>query len=379
MSSRRGSNEGTVTKRADGRWEARMTLQQGKRKCFYGRTRQEVQRKLSQARHDAESGLPIVGDRQTLSQYFSTWFASAKYRLKPSAYRRYQADFRLHIAPTLGNVPLSKLTAQQVQRLYAEKLAAGVSASSMCSVHTVLHSAMKEAVRLGIVQRNVVAMVQKPRRRFTKVVTFTEEQARAFLSAAKGERLEALYVLALSTGMRQGELLGLCWEDVDLDKGVVYISRSLQEGSDKKYVLSEPKTSHSRRRISLSQTAALALRQHRERQDEEKKRLRSYWDGTYNLVFPNTFGRTQKPAHLRARYFRSVLVKAGVPVLRFHDLRHTAATLLLRRGVNPKIVSEMLGHANVSITLDIYSHVTQDMQERAAQIMDDVFDDSDRP
>jgi len=371
---RRGNNEGTVTKRADGRWEARVTLQGGARKSLYGRTRQEVQRKLAQARRDIETGLPIVGERQTLAQYFDTWMGSAKHRLRATSYIRYRVNLQHHILPSLGHVALSKLTPQQVQEFYTGKFDAGFAASTVANIHTVLHSGLKEAVRLGLVQRNVADMVQKPRRRRTKMLTLNEEQVRTLLAAIKGNRLEALYILALSTGMREGELFGLRWTDVDLDRGFLQVSVSLQESDGPvRRILDEPKTAHSRRRIALSVSAVAALRQHRQRQDEERRIAGEVWDGRLNLVFPNTIGRPLHPCHMRRRLFGPLLKQASLPAIRFHDLRHTAATLLLRRGINPKIVSEMLGHANISITLDTYSHVTPDMQQAAAAAMDDVL------
>ncbi len=372
---RRGNNEGSIRKRADGRWEALISLPNGSRKSFYGRTRQAVQRKLAQAQRDVASGLPIVGDRQTMEQYLRSWLETAKHHLKPSGYRRYDTNLKCHILPALGKVPLSKLTAQQVQTFYISKLSAGYSLSSVANIHTVLHVALDEAVRMGLVQRNVTDLVHKPSRRRTKTVALTEEQAQAFLHAARGDRLEALYVLAVTTGMRVGELLGLCWSDVDLDKAVALVTQSLQESAagSGTFILGQPKTSHSRRRIMLSQTAVQSLLAHRERQGEERRRCADLWDSRYHLVFPNTLGRPMHPSHLREREFHPLLLRAGLPHIRFHDLRHTAATLLLRRGVNPKIVSEMLGHANIGITLDVYSHVTPDMQEAAARTMDEVL------
>lgn len=351
-----------------------MTLSEGRRKSFYAKTRQEVQRKLAQAQRDLQNGLPIVDERQMLGQYLLSWLSSARHKLKPSSYRRYRLDLHRYILPALGNVSLAKLTAQQVQALYTQKLDAGLSASTVLNIHTVLHSALKEAVRQGLIQRNVSDLVQKPRRRRTKQATFNEEQARTFLDAAKGDRLEALYVLAISTGMREGELLGLTWRDVDLVRGIVHVTRSLQESDGPvRRILDEPKTAHSRRRISLSRVAVSALCRHRTRQDEERLACGSAWDASLDLVFPNTIGGPFHPWHLREREYYPLLRRAGLPIIRFHDLRHTCATLLLRRGVNPKIVSEMLGHANISITLDTYSHVTPDMQQAAAQAMDDVL------
>jgi integrase len=378
MAGRRGNNEGSVFKRADGRWEARIRLSNGTRKSFYGKTRQSVQRKLAQAQRDVDLGLPIVGERQTLTQYIVSWLEAAKHQLKASAYRRYRTNLRCHILPALGEIPLSKLTPQQVQAFYTAKLNTGLSLSTVANIHTVLHSALREAARLGLVQRNVADLVRKPRRRRAKTMTLSEEQVQAFLRAARGDRLEALYVLAVTTGLRAGELLGLSWSDVNLEQGFLEVTLALQESAagPGKFVLSQPKTEHSLRRIALSQTAIQALRQHRERQYEERARCGQLWDASYNLVFPNTIGRPLHPSHLRRREYHPLLQRAGLPHIRLHDLRHTAATLLLRRKVNPKVVSEMLGHANIAITLDIYAHVMPDMQEEAARVMDEVVLDT---
>ena len=368
MPRHRGNNEGMIRKRSDERWEARISLPDGTRKSFYGKTRQEVQRKLSQAQRDVASGLPIVGERQTLGQYLVPWLEAAKHQLKASTCMRYRHNLRYHILPALGDVPLAKLTPQHVQSFYTRKFDSGLSASSVANIHTVLHSALKEATQLGLVQRNVADLVRKPRRKRTKTTTLTELQVHTFLDVTHGNRLEALYILALTTGMREGELLALSWSDVDFERGIVQVTHSLQDSDGPvRRILDDPKTAHSRRRIALSAAAVHALRLHRERQQEERNRSGELWDMSYDLVFPNTRGRPIDPAHLRTRQFYPLVRSAGLPFIRFHDLRHTAATLLLRRGVNPKVVSEMLGHANISLTLDVYSHVTPDMQEAAAQ------------
>ena len=197
-----------------------------------------------------------------------------------------------------------------------------------------------------------------------------EEEARTLLAVAQGDRWEALYVLALHTGMRQGELLALRWRDVDLARGTLQVRATLQRTKEDGYTLTAPKTKHSQRRIKLGTAAVEALSAHRARQAEERLALGAIWDGTHDLVFPNTLGKPMDGIHLLRREFLPLLERAGLPRIRFHDLRHTAATLLLGRGVNPKIVSEMLGHASISITLDIYSHVLPDMQDQAAAAMD---------
>jgi integrase len=278
----------------------------------------------------------------------------------------------LHIVPNIGTVLLAKLTSQQVQQLYTALVKSGLSSMSVRLLHGVLHRAFKDALRLGLVQRNVTEMVRIPRRTYREMRILSEEQVRQFLAAAHGERFEALFVLAVSTGMRRGELLGLLWEDINFDRAFLVVRRSVQrEGS--RVVIADTKTVHSRRRIALSCGAVEALRAHRERQEHEKQRLGEAWNTTYDLVFPNESGRLMMPGYVSYDLFSRVLEKAGLSHIRFHDLRHTAATLLLVQGINPKEVSEMLGHSRISITLDVYSHVTPHMQEMAAQAMDEVL------
>lgn len=369
MAGRRGNSEGSITKRSDGRWMARITVEDGKRKTIYAKTRQEISRLLAAALRDLDSGLPVVGDRQTVGQYLESWLLASKSTIREHTWRRYEEYTRLHLVPTLGKTSLSRLTAQQVQTLYALKLAEGLSSSTVHHLHAVLHKALDNALRLGLVQRNVSDMVRPPRMRHHEMSTLSSEEARTLLAAAAGNRFEALYVLALSTGMRQGELLALKWRDVDLEGGSLQVRATLQYTNDG-YVFSEPKTARSRRRVALPRVALDALRRHAARQLDERLRMGPVWEDM-DLVFPNTIGKPMDGIHLMRREFLPLLTRAGLPRIRFHDLRHTAATLLLSKGINPKIVSEMLGHAQVSITLDIYSHVTPHMQQQAADAMDD--------
>ena len=198
------------------------------------------------------------------------------------------------------------------------------------------------------------------------------EEARRLLEAARDDRLEALYVLAIATGLRQGELLALNWEDVDLERGVLRVRRTLTRTGGK-VSLGEPKTKKSRRSVNLTAAAAGALRSHLSRQLEEMERIGSlYRPG--GLVFANEIGGIINPSNLRNRSFARLLKRAGLPPdTRFHDLRHTCATLLLSRNVNPKIVSEMLGHSSIAITLDTYSHVLPTMQESAIRALEDAL------
>ncbi len=364
---RRGNGEGSITHRPDGRWEARISLPGGRRKSYFGKTRQEVARKLTEALRDVNKGLPIVGERQTLAQFSSEWIETIRHTISPTTVQKYEQHLRLYVLPTLGSTALSKVTAQQIQALYTARLAAGLSPSTVRMTHSMLHHLLEDAVRLGLVQRNVAGMVNHPRNRHREMLYYTPAEARKFLAAAQGNRLEALFILALSTGMRQGELLGLKWQDVDLENGVLQVRATLKMVAGKP-IVAEPKTPRSRRRIALTPLACNALRAHRARQLEERKLLGAAW-GDDDLVFANTVGRLFDPASFNRNNFWPIIAKAGIQRIRFHDLRHTAATLLLLQGVHVKVVSEMLGHASVAITLERYSHVLPDMQREAASAM----------
>jgi integrase len=368
---KRGNNEGSISKRIDSLWEARITLENGQRKSFYAKTRQEAARKLAAALRDQEGGLPVVSGKQTVGQYLTVWLDATRAALRPKTWRGYEQFVRLHIAPAIGSVGLVKLTPQHVQLLYAKKLEEGLSSSSVHHLHAVLHRALDAALRLGLVQRNVCDIVEVPRMRHYEMTTLSEEQAQRLLNAATGERLEALYVVALATGMRQGELLALTWRDVDLESASLHVRSTVHVTRDG-YVFAEPKTKYSRRAIALSPIAVSALRSHRVRQVEERLRAGQAWEDL-DLVFPNSVGRPIDGINLLKYWFYPLLERAGLPRMRFHDLRHTAATLLLGRGVNPKIVSEMLGHSHVSVTLGIYSHVLPHMQREAAKAMNDAL------
>jgi integrase len=265
-------------------------------------------------------------------------------------------------------VILSRLTPQQVQQLYAQKLSAGLSPTTVAHLHAVLHRALGAALRLGLVQRNVTELVDAPHVSPPEMQVLTPEQARIFLQAASTDRLEALYVLAITSGMRLGELLAVKWRDVDLDRGSLQVRATLQH-TDEGYNFFQPKTKRSRRHVTLTRGAVEALRRHRARQAEERLLAGAGWKDL-GLIFTNTAGGPLHKSNLHFRSFKPLLQAAGLPPIRFHDLRHTAATLLFLQGVHPKVVSEMLGHASVSITLDLYSHVLPNMQRDASDALD---------
>ncbi len=367
---KRANGEGSIHKRADGRWAASISIGRGKRQHFLSKSRPEVERKLTAAKKERDDGLPTITERQTVGQYMASWLKAARPSIRERTWVRYEQYVRLHVVPTMGKVQLTKLTPQHLQRLYAERLEAGLSPSTVHHLHATLHKALKQAVRWNLLPRNVADLVDPPRIPRFEMTTLLPEQARVLLDAAAGDRLEALYVLALTTGMREGELLALKWRDIDFDSNAVEIRGSLQRVPSG-FIIAEPKTARSRRRVNLTNAGLVALRQHRARQGEERLRLGAAWQKS-EMVFTDEAGKPIDATKFLRNSFAPLLKRAGLPPMRFHDLRHTAATLLLGRGIHPKIVSEMLGHSQIGITLDLYSHVTPTMQREATEAMDTI-------
>ena len=340
----------------------------GKRRTLYGRTRIEVSSKLVAALREREDGLPAMPQRQTVAQFLIHWLETSKPTIRHSTYARYEEYVRLHMVPGIGHVRLTRLSSQHVQELYSTKLAAGLSSTTVRHLHTVLHRALGQAIRWGLVSRNVTEVVDPPRSTISEHQALTSDQAKQLFEVARADSLEALYVLALMTGMRQGELLGLRWRDVDLLQNTLQIRSQLQRGG----VLGETKTAKSRRQIELPVLVVDALRRHRLRQLKEQIEVGPAWAGL-DLVFTNSVGNPINPSNLRQRFFLPLLKEAGLPTIRFHDLRHTSATLLLGLDANPTVVQELLGHSQIGITLDVYSHALPTMQRKAMNDLNELL------
>ena len=268
---------------------------------------------------------------------------------------------------------LKALTPAHARGLYREKLDGGLSPRSVNYIHVTLHKALSQATSDGLVQRNA-AQVKAPRPQKPEIEPLSQDQAHKLMDTAyeTGDRYAALYVVALHTGLREGEMLGLRWDDLDLEatKPTLRVRRTLSETrTGHKFEL--PKNGRGRR-VELSKKAVDALRGHRARQDEEKSRSGSLWQDN-GLVFPTTTGTTTSGTNLLGRHFKPLLERAGLPAIRLHDLRHTCATILLMKGKHSKFVQEMFGHANISITLDTYSHVIEGMDGGLADAVDDAL------
>lgn len=369
---KRGHGEGTIYQRKDGRWAASITLENRRRKTFYSKTRKEVQEKLRVALNEQKQGILSTGPQQTMKQFLEQWLEEVhRPSIRIGTYKGYRGYLDKHILPALGHLPIQKLTPQHVQAFYSRKQQEGLSAKSVNNIHGMLHKALDHAVRWGLAPRNVCDAVSLPKQSRHETQPLTEKQARQLLVAARGHSLEGLLTLAVTTGMRSGELLALKWQDINFDTDSLHIRRSMGYISGKGYLEFEPKTSRSRRKIVLPSFVCEALKQHRTRQLEARLKAGTRWQD-HDLVFCNMYGGYLDPAHLRQR-FDKLLKDTGLPDVRFHDLRHSAATILLSMGVPAKVVQEILGHSQISMTMDIYSHVLPDMQQEAMAKMNDLF------
>jgi integrase len=314
-----------------------------------------VQEKLQAALRDQREGRLVIGTTPTASQFLAHWLDVSRAAWRPKTYTSYEGTVRLHIAPALGRVRLDKLTPVHVQRLLKERRDAGLSARSVQYVLHVLRIALGKAVRWGLVQRNVAALVDGPRVPRRRVAALDPGQAQRFIAAAGSDRLRALYTVALSLGLRQGEALGLRWSDVDLEGRSLTVRVALQRVPGRGLTLVEPKTGTSQRRIALPGVCVDALRAHRVRQLEERLPAGPAWIET-DLVFTTMEGRALDGGAV-TKNLQRILARCGLPRLRFHDLRHSAASLLGAQGVPARVVMEVLGHSRISVTMDLYSHV----------------------
>ena len=368
---RRGHGEGSIYQRSDGRWTATISLEGGKRKSYYGKTRKEVQEQLKTVLHQQQQGALATGPQQTVKQFLTQWLEDHKSSIRIRSYERYEELVRLHLIPILGHHQLQKLMAQHIQAFYTKKLNEGLSPTTVNGIHAVLHKALDDAVRLGVVARNVCDAVSPPRRAHYEIQPLSMEQSQQLLATAKGHPLEALFALALTTGMRRGEILALKWQDVTFSQNMLQVRRIFTRRPGSRYIEAEPKTEKSRRSIALAPLVVELLKQHRVRQLEAKLQAGPVWQER-DLVFCTSLGTPLNPSKVVDR-FKTLLKRAELPEIRFHDLRHSAATILLSMGTHPKVVQELLGHNQISMTMDIYSHVLPTMQKDAVSKLNDAL------
>ncbi|MFX4294513.1 tyrosine-type recombinase/integrase [Streptomyces bohaiensis] len=399
----RANGDGTVYQRKDGRWEAAgYVLAPGntrKRVRVYGTTRKEALAKLTEKIAASNRGLPIPSAQGSLAAYLTYWLENvAAHHLRENTHTRYTACVDRYIIPGLGKKKLTKLTAKDVRtwlnhlRTTCQCCARGIDArrdeprccvtGSCCSkrlspltltyIHSVLKSALEHAVREEEIPRNVARNVRTGTSRPRRFEPLTTDEARQFLTSACGHRLRALFELALHTGLRKGELLGLRWEDLDLDAGTAAIRRTLQRTSTGGLTTLPTKTRASERRIALPARCLQSLKVHREQQQRDRDAAGTEWQHSGH-VFTTAQGGSIDPTNL-TRAFNTLLRKASLRRIRFHDLRHSTATLLLEQGVELVVIKELLGHAHIGVTATVYAHVRLRLQRDAIDTLSSALD-----
>jgi len=341
-------------------------------------TKKDAERTLRELLYSLERGICIRPQRLTMGEYLHQWLDGyVKTNCSTRTLDGYHTIIRCHLVPALGMIPLAQLQPQHIQQYYAQALLDGradgkgaLSARSVLHIHRVLSQALNYAVRQGLLIRNIAELVDPPRARKPKLRTLTSGEVSQLLGADKGAPYYPIIYTAVNTGLRQAELLGLTWRNLDLDLASLSVTQVLYK---RKGIcqFKEPKSEHSRRRLDLSPSLALFLRQYRTEKQAERLLLGMPL-GKDDLVFSNADGTPMDPGTLTHNFAR-IARKAGLPGTRFHDLRHTFATLMLMAGIHPKIVSEMLGHASVAFTLDTYSHVIPTLQQAAMKRLDEVL------
>lgn len=382
MAGKRGHDEGSIYERADGRWAASVSLGYGpdgkrQRKTVYGQTRKEVAAKLVELQKSAQSGLPPTNDRATVAQLMESWLTeAAKPTIRPKTYRSYEQLTRVHIVPALGRERVAKVDARRIQAFLREKQDSGLSPRTVQYLRAILRRAFAQAVKWDWVPRNVVALTEPPKQEKGEIPVFTPEQARALLDNFSGHRLGTLFTVQLGLGLRLGEALGLRWEDVALNTaqngGMVSIKVQLQQLKGV-HALVPPKSKTSRRTIGLPAFVARALTERKAVQDEDAR----YWEPEANpwgLVFTTYAGKPLGERNVR-RDFQALLATAKLSRIRLHDLRHLCASLLLSQGVHPRVIMEILGHSNFSLTMNTYSHVMPANAHAAAQALDGLLNE----
>ena len=343
----------------------------GKRKRIVRRVegrKADAEAVLEQLKAELRQGTYVEPSKMTVAEWLHTWLHEyKKLELRPTTWESYEVIIRNHLVPTIGALPLQALRPEHIQKLYNEKAEAGLSAQTIHHIHKVIHGALKQAVKNKLVQHNVSEAVTLPRIKRREIRMLTPEEQYRFLEVLGGDRLGAAFLVLLGTGMRRGELLGLRWEDVNLDEGTVFIRRELvwTKGGP---VFQEPKTEKSRRLVPLPVPVWEALKHHKQRMEAE---------GNYKLsapVFCTTNGNYIIPRNFNRKFYE-LCRKAGIEGVNLHALRHTFATRLLEQGENIKVVQELLGHSKISTTADIYSHVVMEVKRQAVSRLDNLLSD----
>lgn len=369
---------GTVYQRSDGRYVASMkNPNNGKRIERYAKTEKEAEKKLEDIKFEIRQNTLVTGPRQTVEQFLNMWLEEVhKPEVEKISYIQQSRLAKNHIIPALGHFQLKSLSAQHVQQLYTTLFHKGYKTNTILGIHNILHKALKTAVRWKLVPSNVSDEATIPRKQMEAKVgrALTAEQALQLLKVSRGHALEALIALALVTALRHGEIMALHWRDVDLEGMRLSIQWTVTHDWTEGYIESDPKSKKSRRSVQLPRFVAQALLRHKEKQLEQKRKAGERWEEN-GLVFSNRYGRYLSPG-VTLRKFHKLLEQAGLPKVRIHDLRHSAASLLIIvLKMPPKLVQELLGHSTLDMTMDIYTHADESQQREMMDAFDRFLDE----
>jgi integrase len=374
MAKIRAHNEGSVFQRPDGKWRAQVSLD-GNRLSFLANTKKEALAWILETKNQIAKGLTYRGAGTTLEEFLAEWLNTVSSSGSKGTYFTYSWTVEKRIVPYIGNINLMDLRPDRIQRFYNYLQKEGLSPHAVAVTHKTLRVAMNHAVKLGLLGRNPCSGTIPPKAEQSEMKFYDDQQVRSLLKTAQeiGDKLYPLYFLAIHTGMRQAELMGLKWEDVDWKLSTIQVKRQVRHFKGASYAFLEPKSKSGTRTIVLGKQALEILRDHK----KEQERIISLSNGNWtslDLIFPSSAGTPLTASNIR-RDFRKLLKASGLPKIRFHDLRHTAASLMLNHGIPVLIVSKRLGHSKPSITIDVYGHLIPSRQEEAAQLMDNLMFD----
>lgn len=387
---KRGRGEGTIHQRSDGRWEAKLTAgwdpvkDKVKRVTYYGKTQGEVRKKLDRAKGQIIEGTFVQPSSNTFANWLARWLqVYVKPNVKQITYANYEHTIRMHINPAIGSVPLQGLRVDTLQEFYNQKSekgrldgTGGLSSAMIHLIHKVIKNSLKKAVHARLIVYNPADAVILPKMRRKEMAILDRQQVRKYLEAARGERLYAAYLLEMYTGLRRGELLALRWDDMDFEAKTLTVRRTMSrvkmvEENITKLLFSDPKTEKGKRIIPLKPSMLMELNIHKVRQQEEKELVGDAYKDN-GLVFATATGTPVEPGNLIKQHTR-LLKNAKLPHVRFHDLRHTFATLMLEEKEDPKVLQELLGHADISTTYNIYVKVTTETKAKALGKLEDIL------
>jgi integrase len=369
MAKKRGNNEGTVYKRSDGRWCAQVSLS-GKRITKYAKTQRECHDFVREITNKIEHGMSFDATQLTLERYMESWLTGKDLSIRQNTARNYRRYAEQDILPVIGKMRLQNIQPAHIRQLYLRMQAEGKGSRTIQVVYATLHCALKQSVKDRLIGYNPMDAVERPKVETKEFHIFTESQARTFLEAARGHPYEALFYLALTTGLRKGELLGLMWEDVDWDKGTLRIERQVQQAYSSSAVLVPTKTRSGRRQIKLGKIGLAMLGAHCQRQEAQKTLAGISWKEN-GMIFTTSIGTYASQSKV-SKEFKQILSENSLPDIRFHDLRHTSISLLLDMGTPVNTVQHRAGHSKAIVTTDIYGHVMAHSQDAAAENIEQI-------